>query len=595
MKHKGENKLRRMRKSAKKVSFISILQNMIPKIIKVEPLCVVFIIFITALNSELIVLLAVKLSDFIKGIFLYSDSTINFKELIGILIKLLIIVICFEVTNLIKKVSWSNYENKVYLKLVKEMNDKISKLDCSILKNTNLLKYINNAEEGLKKSLSLTLRLVLITIEFLTCSLLMVISTIRISKILSILIIMGFVCKYIFTLIRGYSALKFKRNCKSYKNDYEYCKDFIIDEKSFKETWFTRASEHFLSLYEKSVEDSNKNILSGRLKKTFYIIVVKMVNVGLDLAILLAFIILFMKGKITFQCLISFYFILELVFYSKEDCLINNIVELFSNMKIIKNYIRFLYIPEGGCEDIEIISSGSVLFKNVYFTYPDEEKSILKDMWLNIKSGEKIAIVGASPSEKLALLRLITGIYKPSKGDIFVGGVSTKVTTKENVYKLMSIISNNYSEENLILDRDYMLNSHNNKAFLEELIRKAEFSKNTMEYLIGKTDKVKLLEGELQKISIIRGLVKKHSILVVDEYNSKLSNEEEKELYSKFKEYISETTCIFFSDNLRCTKLVDKIVVIDRGAILQVGSHDELINRLGKYKNIYDSRIRGQL
>ena len=580
----------RIGKRTKKVSFSIILKVLIPKIIKTDPLALFFTIFITALNAELIVLLAFKLMNFIEGIFLYDNYTITINALISILVKLSVIAVLFEIINVIKKLSWIKLEGKIYAKLIQEVNIRVCKLDGATLRESQSLQYINEAEEGMKKSLSLTLSLFLITIDFLTYSFLMSISLFGISKLLSILIIFIFAGKYIFTLIRGYSALKFERNLDVPEEDKEYYKNFIIEKDAFNETWFTGVTKYFIGLYNEAIERYNKVVLKNRFRKTFYIIVIKAVNVGFDLCILLAFMILFFKEKITFQCLVSFYLVLEVMFYSKERVLIKNIIDLFSNIEMIKDYIRFLDIPEREGEDIEVISSGEILFKNVYFTYPENEKSTLRDMWIKIEPNETVAIVGASEAEKLAIKRLITGVYRPTNGDIFIGGVNTKFTLKENIYKQISVISNNYDKDSISLYKDNIMSiSKDNKELLEKLMRQAELSQESIDYLNGNINNLYVSDKELQKIALVRGLCKKHCILLLDNITSLLNNEEEKKFYDDFEEYINKSTCIIFSDNLRDTRLVDRIVVIDRGSILQVGNHNELVNKLGKYRDLYCS------
>ena len=238
--------------------------------------------------------------------------------------------------------------------------------------------------------------------------------------------------------------------------------------------------------------------------------------------------------------------------------------------------------------------NSSIKFKEVDFKYAGNENMILDNINLEIKKGQTIAIVGKSGAGKTTLSDLIPRFYDPYSGNIFIDNYDVKDYSLKSLRSLIGIVT-----QNIILFNDSIKNNiaYGSKNANDEELENALISANLYDLvsnlesgintIIGENG-IKLSGGEKQRLSIARALVKNPQILILDEATASLDSESEKKVHDAIDNVIKDRTVIVIAHRLSTIINADKIIVMDKGRIVEQGNHLELINLDGIYKKLYE-------
>jgi len=241
----------------------------------------------------------------------------------------------------------------------------------------------------------------------------------------------------------------------------------------------------------------------------------------------------------------------------------------------------------------------SIEFRNVSFTYPNSEKPVINNLNLKIKAGEKLALVGVNGAGKTTLVKLLTGLYNPTKGEILINGISIKSFNRYEYYNLFGVIFQDINvlpftiAQNVSSKSDEETDFHkvNNvleKAGLAEKVASLQKKEHTKLTQVIDDKGIMLSGGELQKMMLARALYKDSPILVLDEPTAALDPLAEQTLYLKYNALTENKTSLFISHRLASTQFCDKIIYLEDGEILETGKHTELMKKNGKYFKMFD-------
>ena len=253
-------------------------------------------------------------------------------------------------------------------------------------------------------------------------------------------------------------------------------------------------------------------------------------------------------------------------------------------------------------EEIKILSpagdmkSNEVEFRNVSFSYGNGE--IIKGISTTIKPNSLTAIVGHSGSGKTTFCKLIPRFYDICKGEILIGGANiTNISTEELMKKISIVFQNVYLFEDTILNniRFAKLDASNDevieaakKARCYDFITALPDGFDTMVGEGGDT----LSGGEKQRIAIARAILKDSPIVILDEFTSALDVENEHHILAAIDNLVKDKTVIIIAHRLETIRKADHIIVLDKGEIVQEGTHNELINQDGIYNSFISIRER---
>lgn len=249
--------------------------------------------------------------------------------------------------------------------------------------------------------------------------------------------------------------------------------------------------------------------------------------------------------------------------------------------------------------DLEVEKNGTLVLeannkkvdisiKNLSFSYK-EDKLTLKDISFDIKSGEKIAIIGASGSGKTTIAHIIAGFYSKTSGDILYNNISIndldRQSLRENIFLVlqMPILFNNSLRFNITMGNTNINDEEIFKALkIAQLYDSVENMPNKLDTLVGKHG-IRLSGGQRQRLSIARMIIANPAVVIFDESTSALDVHTETKLFSELEEFLKDKTVITIAHRLSTVKNADQIYVIDDGVLVQSGNHKELEEKEGHY------------
>jgi ATP-binding cassette subfamily B protein len=243
---------------------------------------------------------------------------------------------------------------------------------------------------------------------------------------------------------------------------------------------------------------------------------------------------------------------------------------------------------------------GEIEFKNVTFTYEDTNITALRDVSFTIKAGETVAFLGKTGSGKSTILDLVARLYDVSSGEILIDGVPLQ---KLNLNSLRSSIGAVPQDAFLFSDTiENNIRFGNENASFDEIVdvaKKAVVHKNIQGFakkyntILGERG-ITLSGGQKQRVSIARALLKDPKIYLFDDCLSAVDTETEEEILNNLKRESQNRTTLIVSHRVSSAKNADKIIVLENGTILQEGTHEQLNNIDGYYKELYLNQLSGK-
>ena len=245
-----------------------------------------------------------------------------------------------------------------------------------------------------------------------------------------------------------------------------------------------------------------------------------------------------------------------------------------------------------------IISRGNILFENLNFAYEMQEGKILKNINLEFQGGKMTSLVGHSGSGKSTILNLIPRFYDAQSGDIKIDDQSLYKVTIKSLRKEISMVNQETTLfDDTIINNIKYANEHASDQEIYEVSKLSycdEFIKNLpqkYETLIGENG-VRLSGGEKQRLSIARAMLKKSSIILLDEATSSLDSETENKIQEALKVLTKNKTTIVIAHRLSTILNSNNIYVIDSGNVVDSGKHEDLIKKSELYRSFYEKQIQ---
>lgn len=275
-----------------------------------------------------------------------------------------------------------------------------------------------------------------------------------------------------------------------------------------------------------------------------------------------------------------------------------SLADIAKNLKFMKPYIS-LKINEIKDYDRLDFDRFDIQLKDVCFRYPNTQKNVLDHINLNIPSGQSIALVGENGAGKTSLAMLLAGLYEPTSGQILLNGKdinSYNVDLKAYVAAVFqdSLLLPYTIKENVLMSGDDKSpNELYEKTGLDEIINKYEKKDEQILLRTLNDDGVDISGGQKQRLFLARALNKKSAkLLLLDEPTAQLDAIAERDLYELYDMESKDKSSVFISHRLASTKFCDKVIYLKNGKIIEEGSHDELMDFNGEYKELFEIQAK---
>jgi len=305
------------------------------------------------------------------------------------------------------------------------------------------------------------------------------------------------------------------------------------------------------------------------------------------------------RGSLTLGTLIAFSAFLAYIFGPTQR-LMNINTKIQTSLASLNRVFELFDIPPEITETNTLknfcIKVGNVEFNNITFSYNNSD-SVLKDINLKLKPGLTTALVGKSGGGKTSLINLLPRFYDPQRGNIFVDGMNIREVKIQDLRNSIGIVSQETFLFTSTIRENIKYGRLNAKD--EEIIKSAKLA-NAHEFIIklpqGYETEVgergiKLSGGQRQRIAIARTILKDPKILILDEATSELDSESEKLIQDALKKLCKNRTTIIIAHRFSTIINADKIVVIDKGSILDQGRHREIYNRCKYYRELCENQF----
>jgi ATP-binding cassette subfamily B protein len=294
------------------------------------------------------------------------------------------------------------------------------------------------------------------------------------------------------------------------------------------------------------------------------------------------------------------------VFVGAISVLIFSVGKLLGYCDLQVPFIEFCDIPNTTINGTTHIKKQQEIqyeieFKDISFKYPDSDVWVLRHLNLKIKSGERIAVVGMNGSGKTTMIKLLSRLYDPTEGRIFINGIDIRQYCLDDYYSLFSVVFQDFKLLSLPLGQVIAssLDVDTKKAYealtlsgLKDRVNGMPKKLDTSLYTDFRDDGVEVSGGESQKIAIARALYKDAPIIVLDEPTSALDPVAESEIYTEFNSLIGAKTAIFISHRLSSCRFCQRIFVFHVGTLVQEGTHEQLVADDGKYKELWNAQAQ---
>lgn len=509
------------------------------------------------------------------------------------MLKLIIIYVALFVSNIILNNRLVLFATNISKNLRSDLFEKINNLPLKYLDKTRYGDVINrftvdieNISNGLIQAISkITMGVVTVIVSII----IMIRLNITITVILiCIAPIMYFISKFIGTNTKNL----FENKANTISNINGYTEEVLSGIKTVK-------NFSYEEIANKKFKEKNEKLKKVGIKSQFYSSLTNpatrfVSNLSYIIVAITGIILIKMEKGLTIGNLTTF-FVYTNVFTRPFNEITSIISEIQAAIASAKRAFKFLNENE---ENIEVSNSkmksieGKIEFKNVYFSY-NKDKKFIENLNLAVKPKEKIAIVGKTGAGKTTIVNLIMRFYEIDKGEILIDGVNIKEIPMDKLRKNIGIVLQDTKlftgtiKENISYGKpdatDEEIRNAAKMAYANEFIERLPQGYDTVIQ-----NQNMLSEGEVQLINIARIMLLKPPILILDEATSNIDVVTENKIGLAFTKLMENSTSFIIAHRLSTIKNADRIIYIENGNIIEEGTHQDLINKKGKYFELYN-------
>ncbi|MCL2050929.1 MAG: ABC transporter ATP-binding protein/permease [Lachnospiraceae bacterium] len=478
------------------------------------------------------------------------------------------------------------------------LHRKLKHLNPVCFEDPKFLDDLNKAREGIAVIPSFSITLFFILSIYIVYFASIGTYLYNLKPILLFTILISFIPALIAQIIRGKVFTKLEEESAPLRRENEYYQKTICEREYFKETRILGAFKYFYTLYH----DTLIMLTHKRWKAENKTALIELfLNFATFAGMALSTYLLFnatIAGDITVGAFAAVFGALNMLFGLMREIVNRHIGAINRDIGKIVNFVRMMDAPEryGDCDGNLSMSEG-IKAENVSFTYPGKETPAVSNVSLEIAQNETIAIVGKNGAGKSTLVRLLIGLYLPLEGKVLVGGLNTLETDPAVLFQRTSGVFQKFQRYKMTLSNNVAISNmadFNSDKIIKILKQAAvELKDIDIETMLSpEFDGIDLSGGEWQRLAIARGLYRTNRFIVLDEPTASIDPIEETRVFTQFKNLAKNKCAIIVTHRLGSAKFADRIIVMDSGKITDIGTHDELMGRMGLYADMWAKQAK---
>lgn len=584
----------------KDVTISALLRHIVPKAIGISP---VYFVFMTVVGIAhglfwgIDILIRQEFFDAAAG--LPGGQTM----LRGVLLAFAALALCAVLTQFLNGLSnymFEVYSERIVQKLRFDINARIQRLSPELFENTETLDDINKAEKGAGAALQLFFVIYILLTFYLPYFVFVGWYLFSLKPLFLLSIVIVFIPTALTQLIRAKVFAKLEDDSAPKRREFEYYEKAIADREYFKETRLLGAFGYFKEKFVETYRLCLKLRMRAEIRSTVFELSMNVLTILGYFAILYLLFAALMAGEISVGAFAAVFANIGMLYAVMSEVVNMHIGSLAQNFGATVNYVRFLHMPERSGEVKTAPDWGDITFRDVSYSYPHAERPAISHVSFTLHRGETLAVVGENGSGKSTLIRLLSGLYLPTEGEVLVNGVSTQRIDPPALFGRTSAVFQKYQRYQMTLRENLTISDpgkQTDNAQLDEICRMAgcnpadsSFPDGYDTMLSREFDGVDLSGGQWQRIAIARGFYRDHDLIILDEPTAAIDPYEETRVYNRFAELSRDKSAIIVTHRIGSVRLADRILVMQDGQAVQLGTHEELMREEGEYRRLWESQ-----
>ena len=538
----------------------------------------------------------VAANTWVISVFLNCVYTENFQT--GMLYLGIIwgVFIISEVSNSIFYSCMVKIDSKVGMELSMELGEKGARLSLVQYEDAEINNRLKRArdciQQGRFSDLSLSVFNILGEVLKVTSTLIVLAAF---SPLLAVVSLLSVIPYFIVRAIRGKEFYELKKYQAASERKRDYLYHLFGDKRAVKELRILGIEAYIEQKLYKTRDKMNRELWEFKKRDIGSFFLCDMLcKSGYVLSIVIA-ILLLLNNRLEFGVLAAA-LVAFTSFQMAAKYFLISLGRIPECAAFVKDYYDFIDIGEETRGEEKFNQNfEEIAVKHVDFSYPNAKRSAISDVSFHIKQKESIAIVGNNGSGKTTLVKLLTGLYKAQKGEIFYGEQNINSLNPKEFYENISIVSQDFIKYEMSLRENVGISDWKRMEDTEkirQLLKKMELpefsDEDSLAQPLGSEFGGRELSiGQWQKLAIARGMFKKSSMIVLDEPTAALDPIMESNILKMFLQIAKEKTAIIVSHRIGICREVDKIIVMKNGGVAEIGNHKELLEKKGEYYQLY--------
>ncbi len=508
-------------------------------------------------------------------------------------------------------VSLANYKGECcdlssYEGFASNIYKKLGKLSVHNFEDSKFHDSIEKAFRGIWSAINFSNVFVDMFIYYIPYFIVMGIYLIRLKPVLLLIMFFIFLSIILGQILKVRAYSKFEEQAANLSRKLYYYEDCMVEKRFFKETRLLGGFTFFRSLFKDSMKLYKKLKWKTDAKAVLFELASRMIALLTYLGVILIIVYYTYQKEISIGAFAAILLSIDDIFSTMEEFLCHRIGSYAENFGKVENYLNFISME---IKEEEAVDYGlpdapqDINLNEVSYRYPESNNNVVENINLQIKAGERIAIVGENGSGKSTLVKLIMGLIPPNAGTISYGNQQLRYGNNQH-FLGQSAIFQDYAKykiklyENVTISKDLNGKFETEQQTVENCLSDAGFILSPDHFTEGyhtilstEFGGIELSEGQHQRIATARGIYRDSHQFILDEPTSAIDPNEELSMYQRFNQLTKGKTTLIVTHRLGMVKVIDKIVVMHQGKILGYDTHKNLLHSLPYYREMWESQL----